>query len=178
MSKVRAFISVDIPKNIQEEIRKIQEILPRFNGKFTETENLHLTLKFLGDIDGEILLEVKRRLKEINFKSFETRISGIGVFSPEYVKIVWVKLDNCEKLQNAVDEKLSDIFEREKRFMSHLTIARVKNIKNKKSFLEELGKIKIPLMLRFRVKNFKLKKSILTPEGPVHENLEIYPLGQ
>ena len=104
MNKVRAFISVDIPKKIREEIRKIQEILPGFNGKFTETENLHLTLKFLGDIDEEILLEIERRLREINFKSFETRISEIGVFSPEYVKIIWVKLDNCENLQKAVDE--------------------------------------------------------------------------
>ena len=174
MSKVRAFIAVDIPKNIQKEIRKIQEILPKFDGKLTETENLHLTLKFLGEIDGEILLKVKKRLKEINFKSFETRISGIGVFSPEYVKIVWVKLDNCEELQNAVDEKLSYIFEREKRFMSHLTIARVKNVKNKKEFLDKLEKIKID-KIKFDIEDFRLKKSVLTKKGPIYENLDIYP---
>lgn len=174
MNKVRAFISVDIPKNILEGITKIQKMLPEFNGKFTETENLHLTLKFLGDIDEEILLEIERRLREINFKSFETRISEIGVFSPEYVKIVWVKLDNCENLQKAVDEKLSDIFEKEKRFMGHLTIARVKNIKNRKIFLEGLKKIKIPSRLNFSVKSFKLKKSELTPEGPVYETIEEY----
>jgi len=174
MNKVRAFISVDVPKNIQEGIKKIQEILPEFNGKFTEIENLHLTLKFLGDIDGETLLEIKRRLREINFKSFDTRISEIGIFSPEYVKIVWVKLDNCENLQEAVDEKLSDIFEKEKRFMSHLTIARVKKIKNRTSFLEGLEKIKIPSRLNFSVKSFKLKKSELMSEGPVYETLEEY----
>jgi 2'-5' RNA ligase len=174
MNKVRAFISVDIPKNIQKGITKIQEMLPGFNGKFTETENLHLTLKFLGDVDGETLLETERRLKEINFKSFDTRISEIGVFSPEYVKIVWVKLDNCENLQKAVDEKLSGIFEKEKRFMSHLTIARIKKIKNREDFLEKLEKIKIPLRLNFSVKSFQLKKSELTPEGPVYETLEEY----
>ncbi len=174
MNKVRAFISVDIPKNIQREIKKIQEMLPEFEGKFTETENLHLTLKFLGNIDEKILPEVKRRLKEINFKRFETRISGIGVFSPEHVRIIWVKLDDCENLQKAVDEKLSDIFEKEKRFMSHLTIARVKNIMDKKRFLEEIGKIKIPSGLDFQIKSFQLKKSTLTSKRPIYETIEEY----
>ena len=58
--------------------------------------------------------------------------------------------------------------------MSHLTIARVKKIKNRKSFLEGLKKIKIPPRLNFSVKSFKLKKSELKPEGPVYETIEEY----
>jgi len=174
MNNVRAFISVDIPGKIQAKIKKIQKMLPEFRGKFTEQENLHLTLKFLGDIDDEILPETERRLREINLKSFETRISEIGVFSPEHAKIVWVKLDNCENLQKTVDEKLDNLFEKEKRFMGHLTIARVKNIKNRKSFLEELEKIKIPSGLNFTVKSFELKKSELMSGGPVYETIEEY----
>lgn len=86
-------------------------------------------------------------------------------------------MTNCIELQKAVDEKLFDLFEKEKRFMSHLTIARVKSIKAKREFLEELEKISFPKM-RFMIEKFKLKKSTLSRKGPVYEDLEIYPLEQ
>ena len=92
MNKIRAFISVDIPESMQREIVKIQENLPDFKGKLTKTENLHLTLKFLGDIDEKIMPEVKKRLKEIDVHAFEAKISEIGVFSPEYFLIILLKL--------------------------------------------------------------------------------------
>ena len=172
---MRVFISMDIPKNILEKIKSIQKKIPEFEGKFTEAENLHLTLKFLGDVDEETLMKVRNRLREVKFKSFETQISEIGVFSPSFIKIVWLHMTNCLELQKEIDEKLSDLFEKEKRFMGHLTIARVKTIKNKKEFLEELGKVSFP-KIEFKVKNFKLKKSTITKEGPVYENLEGYDL--
>jgi 2'-5' RNA ligase len=179
---MRVFISIDLPRNIQKEIGKIQEKLPEFKGKKTEKENLHLTLKFLGDIDEETLRLVKEKLFEIRFKSFEAKISEIGAFdnlkSRKYNKqiIVWLKLTNCEQLQKAVDETLSNIFKKEERFMSHVTIARVKYIKNKKDFCEKLQKIEISKELAFEVKSFKLKRSILGQEGSVYETLEEYSL--
>lgn len=180
MSVVRAFISVDVPKNILREIVKIQENLPEFDGKFTETENLHLTLKFLGEIEEKTLDIVKENLRKVDFKAFETKINHFGFFdnrkSRQYSRkiVIWLHLTNCEGLQKAVDEALSGIFEREKRFMSHLTIARVKNIKNKRRFLEELEKIRVPSGLSFKVKSFNLKKSKLMPEGPVYDTIEEY----
>ncbi|MCX6749499.1 MAG: RNA 2',3'-cyclic phosphodiesterase [Candidatus Pacearchaeota archaeon] len=176
MKPIRAFISIDLPENIRKEIEKIQKKLPAFEGKFTELENLHLTLKFLGDVDEKILIEIKRRLREIKIKKFETRVSELGSFSPNYIKIIWVKLDNCGHLQRIIDEKLSGIFEKEERFMGHVTIARVKSVKNKNYFLGELKKIKILDGLRFQVKSFELRKSELMPEGPVYETLEEYHL--
>lgn len=173
---MRVFVSIDLPENIQKEIKKIQEKLPRFVGKFTEMENLHLTLKFLGEIDEEKLVEIKRRLKEIKYRKFEAKISELGVFSPSYIKIVWVKLNNCYDLQRIIDEKLEGIFKKEERFMGHLTIARVKSVKNKKYFLGEVKKTEIPAGLKFKVKSFELKKSELTPEGPIHEIIEEYAL--
>jgi 2'-5' RNA ligase len=173
MELTRCFISIDLPRLIQKELKKIQDLLPGFTGKKTEPENLHLTLKFLGEIDEEKIIEIKRRLKDVKFKAFECNINEIGVFSEKYVRIVWVHLSNCLKLQKAVDDKLEGLFEKEHRFMSHVTIARVKSIKNKNYFLGELKKVKIPL-LKFKVNSFKLKKSTLTPEGPIYEILEEY----
>jgi len=179
--KIRAFISIDLPKNIQKEILKIQRQLPGFDGKLIGPENLHLTLKFLGEVDSEILIEIKRRLKEIKFKKFECEVKGLGLFdngkSKKYSRkvIIWLHLTNCDGIQKIIDDKLLGIFKKEKRFMSHLTIARAKFIKNKKGFLGELKKIQIP-KLKFKVKSFTLKKSELFPEGPVYETLEVYPL--
>lgn len=172
---MRTFISIDMPEQVKKEIKKIQDSLPEFFGKKTEFENLHLTLKFLGEISDEKLKKVRERLREIKYKKFETEINEIGVFSEKFVKIIWLHLSNCDELQKQIDEKLKELFELERRFMSHLTVARVKNIEDKKKFLQELKKIKIPKS-KFVVESFNLKKSTLTPEGPVYEILESYEL--
>jgi RNA 2',3'-cyclic 3'-phosphodiesterase len=169
----RVFISIDIPEEIRKEIIKIQNNFPEFIGKKTESENLHLTLKFLGEISEDKLKEIKKRLEKINFNEFEAEIKELGVFSEKYIRIIWLSINNCEKLQIKIDEILSDIFPKEKRFMSHLTIARIKKIPNRKKFLNEIKKIKIH-NLKFIVNNFKLKKSILTEKKPIYEDIKIY----
>ncbi|HEB47240.1 MAG TPA: RNA 2',3'-cyclic phosphodiesterase [Candidatus Pacearchaeota archaeon] len=175
MEKIRTFVSIDLPENIQKEIKQIQNSLPSFEGKKTEPENLHLTLKFLGEIDKKKVGEIKEKLREIKFKEFETKIAYIGFFYNKKYGVVWIHLPNCEKIQEEVDEKLSSLFEKERRFMSHLTIARVKKIKNKEEFLKKLREIKFQ-KIRFGVKSFNLKKSTLMQEGPVYETLEEYGL--
>jgi len=167
---MRVFIAIDLPENVKKEIKKIQDKLPEFKGKKTEEENLHLTLKFLGEVEEDKVKEVKRRLGEIKIKKFEAGLENLGVFNPSFIKIVWLHLAGCERLQEEIDDKLKGLFKKEKRFMSHLTIARVKNVANKKEFLEKLREIKIP-GIRFLVDNFKLKKSTLTAEKPIYEDL-------
>ena len=92
---------------------------------------MHLTLKFLGEIDKEKVEEVKKKLRELKMQSFEAELGEVGIFSKRFIKIIWIKLENTEKLQKEIDEKLKEIFELEERFMSHITIARVKNVRNK-----------------------------------------------
>ena len=178
---MRCFISIDIPEEIKDSIREIQNQLPEFFGKKTEFENLHLTLKFLGEVDENQIEEVKRRLREINFNEFKTEINELGVFdnrrSKKYSRkiIVWLHLTKCEELQKQVDEALKDLLSEEVRFMSHLTIARVKDVKEKNNFLDDLKKVKLQRMM-FNVDAFRLKKSVLTADGPVYETLEEYVL--
>jgi 2'-5' RNA ligase len=172
---MRCFISIDLPDEIRREIGKIQKQIPEFIGKETESENLHLTLKFLGEIDEKLLEETKRRLKKIKFSGFESKLGDLGFFDKGDSGIVWIYLSSCEDLQKEIDVALKALFEPEKRFMSHLTIARIKKIKNKKKFLEDLKRIKTPIF-SFKVSDFKLKKSTLKKTGSVYENLEIYPL--
>jgi len=172
---MRTFIAIDIPEPVKEQIVEIQNSLPEFKGKRTEFENLHLTLKFLGEVDENKIEEIEEKLREIKLKQFGAEIDSMDVFSEKFIKIVWLHIKGCDEFQREVDEKLSGLFEKEKRFMSHLTIARIKSVRDKRKFLEEIRKIKLPEM-KFIVENFKLKKSILTEEKPIYENLEIYNL--
>jgi 2'-5' RNA ligase len=176
MKLIRTFISIDMPKNVKERIGEIQNNLPDFFGKKTEFENLHLTLKFLGEIDESKVEEVKKRLKDIKHQSFEAEIDDIGVFSEKFIRIIWVHLRGAEELQKKIDSVLQGLFEKERRFMSHITIARVKAVKGKRGeFLGEIKGMKID-KIRFRVENFTLKKSELFPEGPKYEIINEFKL--
>ena len=172
---MRIFVSIDIPEEIKSDVIKIQENLPEFFGKKTAKENLHLTLKFLGEINEKKVEEVKKKLRKIKFDKFESKIDCVGVFDEKFIRIIWLHMSDCDELQKEIDEKLKDLFDKEKRFMSHLTIARVKSIKDKKKFLEELKKIEIS-KIKFKVENFYLMKSKLTSEGPRYEILKEYVL--
>ncbi|MCL5018245.1 MAG: RNA 2',3'-cyclic phosphodiesterase [Candidatus Pacearchaeota archaeon] len=176
---MRTFIAIDIPEEIKERIIDIQKKLPEFKGKITEKENLHLTLKFLGEVDEKKLGKIKNKLREIKINSFGTDIDSIGFFDNRrgYRKqlIIWLHMTNCDELQKQIDSKLETLFEKEKRFMAHLTIARIKEIKNDKKFFAELNKIKIPKM-NFIIEKFYLKKSVVRRPGPIYENLETYRL--
>jgi len=175
----RCFISVDLNEDTKKEIKKIQDKLPEFRGKKTETENLHLTLKFLGEISDEKIEETRKRLREIKFEKFKIRINKIGVFSEKFVRIIWLGVDEEDEesrrlwdLQREIDDKLGELFERERRFMGHITIARVKNIKDKRKFLDDMEKINLGVGWVMEVDKIKLKESILKPEGPEYKVIE------
>jgi len=174
MNQIRSFISIKIPKEVKEKVKEVQEKLPEFIGKTTEINNIHLTLKFLGEIDEKKFERIKERLRSIKFNKFMIDVGDIGVFSEKFIRIVWLHLTNCEKLQKEVDEKLKEIFDKEERFMSHLTIARVKSC-DKEKFLEELRNIEVP-KIKFEVEKFYLMKSELSSEGPKYKIIEEYDL--
>ena len=173
---VRCFIALDLSRQAMNAIKDIQKIIKKqtlFDGKFTETENLHLTLKFLGEIEEDKIEEIKKRLEKVKFDEFEAKIGEVGVFSKKFIKIIWIHLIGAEKLQKQVDDALKDLFEPENRFMGHITIARVKRVGDKKALLDYLENIKTK-DIRFKVNKFFLKKSELFPEGPVYEDLGEY----
>lgn len=172
---MRCFVSINIPREVARDIKKIQEKLPEFQGKKTELENLHLTLKFLGKISEDKIKKIKDRLRKSNLKSFETKIKYLGFFDNQKHGVVWLYLSNCDALQKQIDNRLKDLFEPERRFMSHLTIARTKSIKDKRKFLEELKKIEIPT-IKFKVENFYLMKSELTSKDTTYKIIEEYKL--
>ncbi|HRZ85855.1 MAG TPA: RNA 2',3'-cyclic phosphodiesterase [Candidatus Paceibacterota bacterium] len=174
---VRTFISVEIPENIKEEIINIQNKLVEsklFSGKLTEIENLHLTLKFLGEIDKNNVEIIKEELKNIKFDTFEVELDKIGVFDKNFIRIIWISLrgKGLFELQRKIDESLTKFFKKEERFMAHITISRPKFVNDKKKLIEFIEKMNLSKM-KFKVDKFFFKKSELTKKGPKYSDLMI-----
>lgn len=175
----RAFIAVDFEEEVLKEIARIQEVLKnlKFTGKFTELENMHLTLKFLGEIGEEKLNLIKERLKEVKIKSFSAKLSDVGLFNYKgKPRIIWVKIggEGIFLLQKRIDEEMEKAgFKREERFMSHVTIARIKYVKDVKKFKEYVQRISAK-KIEFEIDRFKLKSSELKPIGPVYRDVGVY----
>ena len=172
---VRTYISINLPEEFYEEIKKTQNKLPKFEGKKTNIEHFHLTLKFLGEISEEKVEEVKKKLREIKFNKFNLTFGSLGVFDETFIRVIWIGSSDCDELQKEIDNKLFPIFKKEKKFDCHLTLARVKKIKDKRIFLQDLKNIKIP-KIKFNVNEFFLMKSIPITQGYKHEIFEKYNL--
>lgn len=181
---MRCFIAVELPGNIRGKIFHKFEILQRknlFKGKITEKENLHLTLKFLGEISEEKIKKVQEKLSGIKFEKFSCNIGNPGVFKNEkFIKIIFVELisenNKLEKLQKKISEKLPEFYEKRK-FSSHVTTARVKFVDRslKEKLVQEIEKINFK-DLNFEADEFVLMKSELFPQGPRYKILEKFKL--
>lgn len=175
---IRCFIAIEISReaiNYVEELQKLIKKQNLFYGKFVDPENLHLTLKFLGEIEENKVEEVKNKLKNIKFKEFEISLGEVGYFTERFLRIIWLKINGKElwALQKEVNETLKNYFNKEEKFMSHLTIARIKKVSDKKAFLSYIKNIKTK-NIKFKINKFILKKSELKPEGPIYTDIEKY----
>jgi len=176
---MRLFIAIEIPNDMRNYLGKIQEKIDDVTNKirFVDKNNIHLTLKFLGEVQPDKTEEVKEILKKITFSPFSVHLDGIGVFPSEsYIRVVWIGLkpeDKILELQKDIDEKLKKLFKKEKNFEAHVTLARVKFVENTENFINKLKNIKIENK-KIEVSNFKLVKSALTPIGPIYEDLEVF----
>src|SRR3989338_2375899 len=93
---IRSFLCIEFPNNVVKEIARVQEIVrkKKFTGKTTEVENLHLTLKFFGEINEVKLKEVREKLKGIKFNQINLKLGRIGMFfRNKNPRIIWIKVE-------------------------------------------------------------------------------------
>jgi len=174
---MRCFIAIDLPDEVKGQLKNIQRQLPLEDNKIinVKPEIMHLTLRFLGEIDGENVNEIKLILNQLKVKQFKAKLSSIGIFPDEnFIRVVWVGLEPREKfkeIHDLIENELSKMqINGDSRFESHVTLARVKFVKDKKAFVDKLKKININ-PLEFNVDNIKLKMSTLTSNGPVYNDI-------
>ena len=175
---MRCFIAIDLPEHVKAKIFHTFETLQDknlFRGKFVEKENIHLTLKFLGNISEEKIEDVKEKLREIKFEKFNCEIGEAGVFDERHIKVLWVDLvsDKLKDLQKQISEEFQKIPSDHKKFSSHITTVRVKSVRDRLELLNEIKKINLK-KLDFVIEEFVLMKSELMREGPKYKILERY----
>ncbi|MEM2918442.1 MAG: RNA 2',3'-cyclic phosphodiesterase [Candidatus Altiarchaeota archaeon] len=179
---MRVFIAIPVPNELKDILLNLQSEFSQI-GKFklVEKENLHLTLKFLGEISDEEKNKVIEALESIKFESFNLSLASIGVFPSEsYVRVIWVGIskgdEKIRELQNLVEQILSKLeFKKEKNFHSHITLARVKWI-DKIKMREILNKYKGKEFGSFYVESIDIMKSELKQRGPVYSLIRRIPL--
>jgi len=173
---MRLFIAIELPEEAKEELRKAQQQLP--NGKLSLAKELHITLKFLGEVTPDRADEVREKLQKVKFEAFKAKLDSAGFFpSEKYIRVIWAGIKPEEetiKLQKEIDSAICKEFPYDYKFSPHITLARVKFVDDKKEFIQQLKKIKLE-KINFKVDFFKLKKSILRGnEGPAYEDLQVY----
>ncbi|WP_298498829.1 RNA 2',3'-cyclic phosphodiesterase [uncultured Methanobrevibacter sp.] len=185
MSEVRAFLAIDLDDDLKPKINRIIKEFKQIDAKikYVELTNLHLTLKFFGDIDtnGLELLEDAIERVVSDFKPFNIKIKGCGAFpNANRIKVIWVGIDDdtiIKDLHAKLDKEFVKLgFDKDKKFSTHLTIGRMKSAKNKnqvKSTIEEYDEFEIGEM---QVSEISLKKSTLTPQGPIYDDLKVFEL--
>lgn len=177
---MRVFVAVDLPEDVKNELVNAQKQLSQAAAaaaRMSLVKDFHLTLKFLGEITPAKVDVVKSCLGKVKFKGFAAAVAGIGVFPSEnYIRVVWTGIepeDGFVRLQKLVDDALEKEFKKEKGFKPHLTLARVKFVSDKESFLKQLRLVEVK-KIGFSVTDFKLKRSTLSNKGAVYEDLAVY----
>ncbi len=175
---MRAFIAIDLPQILKEKIAKIEDNLKAcgLEAKWVNPKNLHLTLKFLGEVKEEKLEKVKESIETAakNFIAFKANLKSFGFFpNQERPRVFFISSDNEEKLKKIaldLEEKLEKAgFPREGRFKSHLTLARLKNTSNISCFIKKLEGVTVNET--FPIDKIILFKSTLTKDGSIYEKV-------
>jgi len=182
MEKIRAFLCIEITDTgILDEIKQVQDEFKHLRSKIksTERENLHITLKFLGDISLETSEKIIALLDQVKFTGFDLTFNGIGCFPNIYrPRIVWIGTEaGTEAVKNIysqIENQLSKFGFKKEKFTSHITISRVKFFDNGDSnkFVKLIESFKNKDFGTMNVSSFQLKKSTLTPKGPIYETLK------
>ncbi len=182
--KFRAFISVEIEPSdalsgLLADLRRTGADL-----KVVKPDLLHVTLKFLGDVDealtGEISEDIRQAAESRN--SFSIGLKGMGAFpSMSNIRVVWVGIEDQGKLAEIaadVESSMADLgFERDRRgFKAHLTVARTRSPMGMPSVQGLIRENAVRDFGEYRVDRLLLMKSVLSPSGPTYSVVAERPL--
>ena len=191
MEQIRCFIAIELPQGIKDELGSWEERIresPYAFVKWVDPEGIHLTLKFLGNIDSTTLPQIIEAVNKAaqGKPAFYLQIEGIGVF-PNWQRpeVVWVgvggEVEKLIALQQSVDTALTPLgFPRESRpFTPHLTLARLRgkaSPKERQTFGEQVRSISLEAGTSFVANSVSVMRSQLTPKGAIYTRLAFIEL--
>jgi len=178
---IRSFIAFDLNNElVLQRFRDAQDKLVKTGAdlKLVEPQNIHITMRFLGDIKPTMVDSVHEAMKKVSFSTFDCEIRGLGVFPDlRYARVVWAGIrkgaDELKNVFNQLEPNLQELGFRPdpKGFSPHLTLARVKTGRNKAELarcVQDLTDYDFGVV---RADCLRLKKSVLTPKGPLYSTL-------
>jgi len=186
---IRSFIAIEIPSDIQSELRKALNHFKNLTGKISwaKPEGIHITLKFLGDIQEALIEALQDKLERLaaDYQAFPLVLTGIGAFpNTTYPRVIWVGIQDASgsliKMQQRLEKDLQPLgFDPEERdFSPHLTLGRVKSLQSKGEFLRKINTFPKFSVNTFVAEKVNLMKSQLTPSGAIYTALVSVPLCQ
>ena len=176
---VRLFIAVDLPAAEKNNLGKMSFGIP--GAKWIDPQQIHLTVRFIGEVEGSRFLDIKKALEQIRCAPFSLALKGVGHFPPRgKPRVLWVGIKESQPLQSLkkrIDTALTGVgLQPEgRKYAPHITLARLKNspIQKVADFLAGNGLFR---QEPFKVRDFKLYSSALTPKGAIHTVEKIYSL--
>ncbi|MEM3811097.1 MAG: RNA 2',3'-cyclic phosphodiesterase [Conexivisphaerales archaeon] len=179
---MRCFVSVNLEdKPLINKIIKLQKDLVGMESgiKAVSAENLHYTLRFLGEIDQKTVNKAIDLLKKISYNQFDIELNGLGVFPDmQMIRVIWVGSPSrgLVELAGFVNSALGEIGKNNDSFLPHLTIARVKYMHDRSRLLSYVSANRNTVFGSFRVVEFNLMQSELKPEGPRYTAIKKFDL--
>jgi RNA 2',3'-cyclic 3'-phosphodiesterase len=181
-------VAIPLPDECREMLGKLQKNLRAAEAdvRWAAISSIHLTLKFLGEIDPAIVPNMALVFREISKSqtALRLRVHGLGSFpNQRNPRVVWSAVggetDGLLKLQNEVEKACAEFgFVAEDRpFSPHLTLGRVKSKRNLQPLLDCI-KIGSDLQCEFVADHFNIYKSTLKPQGAVYTILETITMGK
>jgi len=180
--RLRCFIAISLPDERKAEISGIQERLKTAGAdlSWTRQEGMHLTLKFLGEVEEKRIPKIERALDMAvdGVTTFVLSVSGMGIFPDlRRPRVAWIGLkeegNDLIKLHKGVEEELKKIGfpSEERRFTPHITLGRIRSNRNIEKLLKLIDAEKGIDTGGFEVSEIHLIKSELKPSGAVYTEL-------
>jgi len=179
---IRSFIAFDIDsESVLKRMAEVQTMLTKTGAdlKLVEPKNIHMTLRFLGNITPSTVEKIFEEMKKVQFVPFDVRLHGVGAFpNPRYPRVVWAGItqgaDQLRSIFEQLEPKLLGLgfAPDSKGFSPHLTIARVRSGRNRVELAKCLSENENCEFGVIDAKCLKLKRSDLTPRGPIYSTLK------
>ena len=186
MEQIRSFIAIELPGELKSGLSQLQAQLKAAGHapvKWVDPYSIHLTLKFLGNIDADRVDEITRVMEAAarEISPFHLEVRGLGAFpNLRRVQVVWVgvggEVEQLGQLQRRLESGLAPLgFAPESReFRPHLTIARLReraSLDEQQSFGQLIGSTGFETVYRFGVDSVNLMRSQLTREGAIYTRI-------
>lgn len=176
---IRLFTAISLPDSIKQELQLISCGVP--GARWMEEDQMHLTLRFIGEVESPLASEIQASLAEISFADFSIQLKGVGHFPPRgHPKILWAGVDPNQalrELKNRIDSALRrlGVESDPRKYHPHITLARLREAPEDRvgQWIVHHGLFSCPA---FPAEAFHLLASSLYGDGARHSIEGTYPL--